>query len=559
MSWRTTTGSGTKTGRDDALRSRDMGLAFGFLVALAAFSPQQAVSEPYFRFNSTFSRAAPEGPGTPGTPETPVNDTLAFGRSAFEGERNVQFGTGLPTSTLPTPVDYSLASDSAPLPGGLSVEKNTGEIAGTPTELGTFPNIVIAGVSGTRSAKSAPSTIVITGLVPGADEVLPSSATIPNSGTSKLNVSHLLGQYVPYGKPRLDPGASLEIIYSQPVQVDGVQMSTLNSSPSYRVDAEVGGSWRTIRSGITQAKGAQPIPLGSAVTAPRFRIVNTGTAALTNLTAGVTYNGKWAQLPVMTVDTRFAKLTVGQSFSAGVSLYTGPMGYGEIVSRLPFTYSMTPRAVDMPQVEDAYFQNPPGIDIDSSSGTVSGTASAPTWAGWTTGAPGMLMAQTRRDTYIRAVDADGYTVYGWGRTFVVDSPVSAGSVVPSEITVNGTPVDEASRLELVRLTAGSFNLPAGSQIISKYSGHVSAGALRIRWTGTQANWSVFFSQDNGAHWMPVEDTETTSAGITTLALADPLMGTGTGNATGRWIMAVPNRGTTLRGIVIGKDGVFPAP
>jgi hypothetical protein len=40
---------------------------------------------------------------------------------------------------------FSLSPDSGPLPAGLSVNATTGNIEGTPTESGTFPNIIIRG------------------------------------------------------------------------------------------------------------------------------------------------------------------------------------------------------------------------------------------------------------------------------------------------------------------------------------------------------------------------------------------------------------------------------
>jgi hypothetical protein len=40
---------------------------------------------------------------------------------------------------------FSLSPDSGPLPAGLSVNATTGNIEGTPTETGTFPNIIIRG------------------------------------------------------------------------------------------------------------------------------------------------------------------------------------------------------------------------------------------------------------------------------------------------------------------------------------------------------------------------------------------------------------------------------
>jgi hypothetical protein len=40
---------------------------------------------------------------------------------------------------------FSLSPDSSPLPAGLSVNATTGNIEGTPTESGTFPNIIIRG------------------------------------------------------------------------------------------------------------------------------------------------------------------------------------------------------------------------------------------------------------------------------------------------------------------------------------------------------------------------------------------------------------------------------
>lgn len=558
-------------------------LALGIAVATMMPISQQAVGGPYFRFQASRGSLVPPGPG-PVTPETPTEvDTILFARAAFEGERDVEFSTGEPATTLPSPIDYSLSSDSSPLPPGLSVESSTGLIGGTPTKNGTFPNIVVAGVSGIRSAKSAAVTIVVTGVTQGADVVLPASATIPGGGSSKLNVSHLLGQYVPMGKPSLAPGESIEIAYSEPVQADGAHIASYPIANSFRVDAEIDGGWRTLKSNLAgKSSSAAPISLGNPVTASRYRIVNTGTQTLTGVTTGMAYGGNWAQLAVLTTQNRLARLKVGDSFNAGVDVYVGPQGYGSITFRAPWTFSLV-RGVNMPQVEDAYFQNPDGITLNASTGVVSGTASAPTWSPWTPNGPDPTRAQTRRDTYIAATDADGYVVYGLSRTFVVDATLSAGTVKPIEVTVDGVAMNETQLSQLENGRA-SVLLYANSRVIAKYANPVSASMARFAWNGSEPNWTVFFSQDQGAHWLTTSDTETTKlglrtvsvdgvttttatgspttnppSGMTTAVLTDPLLGSGTGSATGSWIMLVPNRGVTLKGFVIGKDGTFPTP
>jgi hypothetical protein len=57
-------------------------------------------------------------------------------------------GEGNVASRFTGASSYALSPDSDPLPAGLSVNPTTGNIEGTPTESGTFPNIIIRGDDG---------------------------------------------------------------------------------------------------------------------------------------------------------------------------------------------------------------------------------------------------------------------------------------------------------------------------------------------------------------------------------------------------------------------------
>ena len=54
-------------------------------------------------------------------------------------------GEGTVASRFTGTTGYAVSPDSSPLPAGLSVNATTGNIEGTPTESGSFPNIIIRG------------------------------------------------------------------------------------------------------------------------------------------------------------------------------------------------------------------------------------------------------------------------------------------------------------------------------------------------------------------------------------------------------------------------------
>lgn len=523
------------------------------LVAALPFVAHEAAAEVYFRYGLPVRAAAPqpqqpeqpEQPGQPQQPEQP--DAITLDRPSYAGERSIAFSTGSPTTTLPAPVAWSLADDSSPLPPGLSVSGGTGQIVGTPTQAGTFANIVLAGANGARSARSSATTIVIAGPAATAAEVLPTTVAYPGLSASRLNVTYLLGQYVPDARPGLAPGEAVEIAYGQPVEANGAHIFAIPNASSIRVDAEIDGGWQAIRT-ISQIGGnAAPIAFGRTVTATRYRVTNTGPQTLTNVTAGVAYGGAYAQLPVLTTSSRSNRLTVGQSFAGSVEVYTGPQGYGAITFKAPYSFRLTQPA-GLPYVTSDYYALPAGLTLDSTTGAVSGVTSAPSWSPWLTGGGGMLFAQAQRVTHIAAIDADGYTAFAPARSFVVEAALSAATVAPVEIAINGTVASEALRGQLATGRATQL-LPPDAQIIAKYAAPVSVGSARVTYSGDQAQWSVFVSLDQGAHWFPLTDTEATSGTVTTVT---------TESATGAWIMLRPSRWTTLKGLAIGKAGVYPA-
>jgi hypothetical protein len=68
-----------------------------------------------------------------------------FTDDATGGARNVPWEVGAYDIIQAAALTFSLSPDSSPLPAGLSVNATTGNIEGTPTESGTFPNIIIRG------------------------------------------------------------------------------------------------------------------------------------------------------------------------------------------------------------------------------------------------------------------------------------------------------------------------------------------------------------------------------------------------------------------------------
>lgn len=460
---------------------------------------------------------AGENPVTPppmtGEPPTvPVNDGAAFDQNAYLGKRSVAFATGIPSSTLPAPVTWTLAPGSGTLPPGLGVDEQTGIILGRPSQTGTYPNVMLRAANGARSATTAPVSFSVvastlayrfaglaegrsTAIEPDASNIVPpaifevdpagsqlpsglaldrttgritgspatattvsglrlratgadgataeagpytvsvaaavvgdAATTLPDAvtfasgplaGTSRRNVTYLLGQYVPDAKPTLAPGQAVEIAYPSLVRVDGVHMFATPNAASFRVDAEVAGEWQTVRSGMAQIGGnAAPISLGRTVTTTRIRIVNTGSQTLSNVTAGPAFGGRWAQLPVVTPASRSVRLTVGQSFSAGIEVYTGAMGYGSIAFRAPYAFSIVNPGT-IPYYPDAAFQLPAGLSLDAATGIVSGTATAKTL--FEGKAPNGVPFSTKAAThYIVVTDADGYSAYAAARSITVE-------------------------------------------------------------------------------------------------------------------------------------------
>jgi hypothetical protein len=98
-------------------------------------------------------------PYHPGKPQVPGGDKLPFSVEvtfngpdivAQSGVQNTQFtfdenSEGTVASRFINATSYALSLDSDALPVGLSVNAVTGNIEGTPTETGTFSNIIIKG------------------------------------------------------------------------------------------------------------------------------------------------------------------------------------------------------------------------------------------------------------------------------------------------------------------------------------------------------------------------------------------------------------------------------
>lgn len=96
-----------------------------------------------------------------GYDDSPTGGEVTLDQSAYGGKKDAAFSTGMPSTSLPGDVTWSLAPESAPLPAGLQIDAATGVISGRPTAGGTYPNIVVQASNGSEVAKSSPTSLTL--------------------------------------------------------------------------------------------------------------------------------------------------------------------------------------------------------------------------------------------------------------------------------------------------------------------------------------------------------------------------------------------------------------
>lgn len=463
------------------------------------------------------------------------------------------------SSNILRPAEFEVDPAGSALPTGLAIDKATGAISGRPAVATTVAGLRlrVTGADG-ASASAGPYTFTVAAAtVPLASEVLPDTVALPRglrAGESRLNVSYLLGQYVPDGKPGVGVGEAIEIGYAAPIRADGAHMFALPNADSFRVDALIGGQWQTVRSGMAQIGGnAAPRPFGQTVTAARFRIVNTGSQAWTNVTAGVSQGGAWAQLPVLTTAQRNLSIRVGQSISAGVDVYTGAMGYGSIKFKAPYRFALY-SPINGADGGALSFGLPAGITLNESTGLVSGTAAAVTWTPTSVVFSGHNYGSNQSTHYVTVTDADGYTAFAPTRALTVHSNQNASAVAPVAILVNGQPVDAATRTALLRGTA-TVPLAGGSTVHLRYASPVYLNSFKLNYSGNVPNVYVIGTADNDASRMHLSGT----------AYGPSQWNEWNVRPADMWPVSADlviyrtDFPTTMKGITVGTESVFPSP
>lgn len=175
-----------------------------------------------------------------------LNPTLAYSfANLIEGEP-AAIEAAL-TNTL-RPATFEVDPAGSRLPSGLGLDPSTGAITGRPATATTVSGLRlrVTGADG-AVAEAGPYTFTVAAATLAlASEILPNTVSLPqgvHAGESRLNVTYLLGQYVPDGKPRVGVGEAVEVAYAQPVRADGAHLFSVPNANSFRVDALVGGQW----------------------------------------------------------------------------------------------------------------------------------------------------------------------------------------------------------------------------------------------------------------------------------------------------------------------------
>jgi len=184
-------------------------------VAIGLAGSQASADTAYFRFRASLSSTTP----------VPPADDVRLQQFAYVGERGTKFSTDDPMISVPGPVAWSLAPESLPLPPGLGIASGNGRIAGTPTLVGNFPGIVIVGMNGARSARSAPISVAIT--EPAAPAPVPASTVYPievvvdgNALDAARTTMVLRGTF---STARIPLSKEVVAKYAEPVELDSIR------------------------------------------------------------------------------------------------------------------------------------------------------------------------------------------------------------------------------------------------------------------------------------------------------------------------------------------------
>ena len=388
-------------------------------------------------------------------------------------------------------------TDGGSLPPGLSVDPVTGSVSGAPTTAGTYPVTLTASDDVGYSASTSfewTVTDVVTSAVIAAQTSVSGSAIAPVSAaatdsSSSVTISYSDGGTLPPGLG-IDPSSGT--VSGTPTTA-GTFSVTITATDSAGYSGTSTFSW-TVTNVVTVGAPTPPaVPTGAPITPLTLTGEDTSSTATivtwsaSNLPAGLSIDSATGAISgTPTTAGNYTSITVTATDSAGFSgsvvfdwQITNIVTVSPIADQSTYAYSaatpVTPTATDSqvsPPVKLAWTATglPPGISIDHSTGTISGT---PT----TVGSYSVKVTATDNATPKQS----GSTTFAW--TITNPTPVVTGVSPSSGQGAGGTSVTIAGA-NLQGTTAVTFGSTPATQVKVNRAGTQVTATSPAHVTGT---------------------------------------------------------------------------
>ncbi|RNL62383.1 hypothetical protein EFK50_11440 [Nocardioides marmoriginsengisoli] len=351
------------------------------LSATGAFS-KDVTSDATTDYRATIARAGLISGGSTATAtvivgEAPVVTTTELA----DGDQGLPYSDTLTTSSED---DGTWSISAGALPGGITLDPDTGELSGTPTASGTFDLTATYTAESTLSGSKALS-ITISPLPEITTASLP-DATRAEAYTTTLTKTGFDGTWAVTGLPSaLTIDADTGVLSGIPPQLGDLNaVVTFTETETGRVATKtltlhVGGT------GVAVTTASLPdATYGRAYSATLSKTGGAGTWSATGLPSGLTVDastgvisGTTQTLGTFTVAATFTETLTGTSGSKSLSLKVGTTALAVTTSALPDGTQGTPYSVTLthnggPGTWSSY-PLPDGLTLNAATGVISGT------------------------------------------------------------------------------------------------------------------------------------------------------------------------------------------